>query len=470
MKKSFVVNREKEEPKDINLNFELPRGVKSKVLDYQVEHIKHLVYVLLKNRVCLDASDTGTGKTYCALGATKAIGCRPFIICPKPVITSWTNVCKHFAIEPLAIINYDTLRNGAVHSEYIQKNEGKKEESYESNVKVISIAKKGKVTTRSKLHYSWTLPSDGILIFDEAHKCKNTDTLNSMLLQASVGIPNKVLMLSATIVDKPDNFAVFGYLLGLSSSLSNMRRFIASYTSEAALSAKLHSLIFPLHGGRLKISALGSSFPKNFIITDTLYVDKDIAKEIDNNYKEIKKCLEELKNKEIKDKGNILSKMLRSRQKIEMLKLPMLVSLINDNLENNLSVVVFLNFNESIKILADHFKINSLIWGSQSLNERDKVIENFQNNISNLIIANVGSGSTGISLHDLKGKQRTSLISPGWSSIQLSQCLGRIYRSGSKSPAIQRLLYTSGTIEETIASKIKAKLKNLSLINDGDLI
>jgi len=249
-----------------------------------------------------------------------------------------------------------------------------------------------------------------------------------------------------------------------------MRRFIASYTSEAALSAKLHGLIFPLHGGRIRISALGTNFPKNIIITDTLYVDKDIAKEIDNHYKEIKKCLEELKNKENKDKGNILSKMLRSRQRIEMLKLPMLISLINDNLENNLSIVVFLNFNESIKILADYFKTNSLIWGSQSLSERDKVIENFQNNITDLIIANVGSGSTGISLHDLKGKQRTSLISPGWSSIQLSQCLGRIYRSGSKTPAIQRLLYTSGTIEETIAAKIKSKLKNLSLLNDGDLI
>jgi hypothetical protein len=155
-----------------------------------------------------------------------------------------------------------------------------------------------------------------------------------MLLQATIGIPNKVLMLSATIVDKPDNFAVFGYILGLSSSLSNMRRFIASYTSEASLSAKLHDLVFPIHGGRLKISSLGANFPKNIIITDTLFVDKDIAKEIDNNYKEIKKCLEELKNKEIKDKGNILSKMLRSRQKIEMLKLPMLISLINDNLEN----------------------------------------------------------------------------------------------------------------------------------------
>jgi superfamily II DNA or RNA helicase len=291
-----------------------------------------------------------------------------------------------------------------------------------------------------------------------------------MLLQAAIGIPNKVLMLSATIVDKPDNFAVFGYLLGLSNSLSNMRRFISSYTNEATLSAKLHDLIFPIHGSRLKISSLGNNFPKNIIITDTLYVDKDIAKEIDNNYKEIKKCLDELKNKEIKDKGNILSKMLRSRQKIEMLKLPMLISLINDNLENNLSVVVFLNFNESIKILSDHFHTNSLIWGSQTLNDRDKVIENFQNNVTNLIIANVGSGSTGISLHDLKGKQRTSLISPGWSSIQLSQCLGRIYRSGSKTPAIQRLLYTSGTIEETIASKIRNKLKNLSLLNDGDLI
>ena len=469
MKKSFVVaNREKEE--ELNLNFELPRGIKSKVLDYQVEHIKHLIYVLLKNRVCLDASDTGTGKTYCALGAAKAIKCRPFIICPKPVITSWAKICKHFGIEPLAIINYDSLRNGTVLSEYIQKNTGKKEETYESDVKVISVVKKGKVSTNNKLHYIWSLPSDGMLIFDEAHKCKNTDTLNSMLLQASFSIPNKVLMLSATIVDKPDNFAVFGYLLGLSNSLSNMRRFIASYTSEATLSAKLHGLIFPLHGGRIRIKDLGNKFPDNKIIPECFFMDA-VAKEINEKYLEIHKGLEDLKNKEIKDKGNILSKMLRARQRIEILKLPTIARLIEDYLENNLSVVVFLNFNDSLRILAEHFKTNSLIYGDQTGAARDKIIDNFQNNKSRLIICNAQSGGTGVSLHDLDGNYpRISLISPNWSSIIFTQILGRIHRAGAKSKAIQKIVFCGGTIEEKISDRVKAKVKNLGLINDGDLI
>ena len=471
MKKSFIINRDKENnAPEINLNFDLPRGIKSKVLDYQVEHIKHLVYVLLKNRVCLDASDTGTGKTYCALGAAKAIGCRPFIICPKPVITSWANVCKHFAIEPLAIINYDSLRNGTVHSEYIQKNEGKKEESYETNVKVISIAKKGKVSANNKLHYSWTLPSDSMLIFDEAHKCKNTDTLNSMLLQAAISIPNKVLMLSATIVDKPDNFAVFGYLLGLSSSLSNMRRFIASYSNEASLSAKLHNLIFPVHGGRIRIKDLGNKFPDNKIIPECFYMET-VAKEINEKYLEIHKGLEDLKNKEIKDKSNILSKMLRARQRIEILKLPTIGKLIEDYLENNLSVVVFLNFNESLRILAEHFKTTSLIYGDQTGLARDKIIDNFQNNKTRLLICNAQSGGTGLSMHDLDGNYpRISLISPNWSSIIFTQILGRIHRAGAKSKAVQKIVFCGGTIEEKIAERVKCKLKNLSLINDGDLI
>jgi hypothetical protein len=74
----------------------------------------------------------------------------------------------------------------------------------------------------------------------------------------------------------------------------------------------------------------------------------------------------------------------------------------------------------------------------------------------------------GVSLHDLHGRYpRTALICPGWSATDLKQALGRVWRSGGKSTSIQRILYAAGTVEETVASRIEEKLRNLSLLNDG---
>ena len=65
-----------------------------KLLNYQVEHVERLAYSLTSYNRVLDASDTGTGKTYTSVAVCKIFGWKPFIICPKSVITSWLKVLK----------------------------------------------------------------------------------------------------------------------------------------------------------------------------------------------------------------------------------------------------------------------------------------------------------------------------------------------------------------------------------------
>ena len=62
------------------------QDITNKLLSYQVGHVLQLTECLrLRNRV-LDASDTGTGKTYCAIAACSILKLSPIIICPKSVI------------------------------------------------------------------------------------------------------------------------------------------------------------------------------------------------------------------------------------------------------------------------------------------------------------------------------------------------------------------------------------------------
>ena len=82
-----------------------------KLLPYQVPHLLQLYECLTIKKRVVDASDTGTGKTYTAIGVAKMLKCRPFIICPKSVISNWIQVCKYFDCEILGIANYEMLKN-----------------------------------------------------------------------------------------------------------------------------------------------------------------------------------------------------------------------------------------------------------------------------------------------------------------------------------------------------------------------
>jgi len=62
-----------------------------------------------------------------------------------------------------------------------------------------------------------------------------------------------------------------------------------------------------------------------------------------------------------------------------------------------------------------------------------------------------------------------SLISPPQSAKDLKQVLGRIHRAGSKSKAIQKIIYVAGTVEEKTCKSVRKKLNNLSELIDGDL-
>ena len=70
--------------------------IKSKLLPYQIQHTENLVRIINDNKACLDASDTGTGKTYSAIAACYMLKLSPIIICPKTIINAWRTVCKHF--------------------------------------------------------------------------------------------------------------------------------------------------------------------------------------------------------------------------------------------------------------------------------------------------------------------------------------------------------------------------------------
>jgi SNF2 family DNA or RNA helicase len=230
----------------------------------------------------------------------------------------------------------------------------------------------------------------------------------------------------------------------------------------------VHKKVFCLGGtgSRMKISELGDLFPQNQVFAKCF--DMDCAKEIEEQYKIIEKAVEELKKKEEQSTG--LAIIVRARMRIEMLKVPTFIELSKKYIDEGFSVALFVNFTQTLKTLGDQLKTNCFIFGEQTMDEREQNIKQFNENKSKIIICNIRSGGVGISLHDTKGGHpRVSIISPSWSAQDIIQALGRTFRSKGKTPVQQRIIFCKNTIEETICTNMKDKIKNIANLNDGHI-
>jgi len=446
--------------------------IKNKLLEYQQEHTNNLVRILTKNNTCLDASDTGTGKTYSAIAACYILKLQPIIFCPKSVIATWKKVAEYFDLNNPIIVNYETIKRGKFYN-------SKNDKIFCPFIDIKKIIKKNSKIIES-IQFNITDKDNKIFIFDEVHRCSNLESDNCMLLISAKKTEVKMLLLSATIADFPDKFKPFFYILNFISpeQVKKMNIDYKKYISivEAWIQrdykpmVRIHNMLYPDRASRVRIDILGDLFPDTQITATPYTMSKKRAEEIEKEYKILHQELDELKQKKDKDKVNPLTLTIRAHQKIEILKIPTFIELANDFLHNGYSVVIFVNFTQTLKILQEMLHTNSVVYGEQDYDDRLRIIEEFQENKTKIIILNIKAGGVGISLHDIAGGHpRVSLISPTWSSLDLVQALGRIHRAGGKTKSLQRIIYTADTVEERISDKLKIKLNNINSINNGDL-
>lgn len=450
--------------------------IKGKLLPYQVAHVENLLKSITEYNRALDASDTGTGKTYAAIAVALTLGLKPLIICPKSVLKSWMDVLKHFGVKMsgyYGLSNYESIKNckyypPAIMSKYMTDKAGDKVVCpYVTRKKEVVIKrKKGKVVEKTNFIYKWNLPKDALLIVDEAHRCKNKQTINSDILFTVAMTSAKILLVSATIADKPETFEMAGFVLGLYKSMKDAGSWIRSVGRSYNNHMKgVHEQIYPNYASRMKIKDLANVFPENSVEAECF--EMSCAKEIQEQYDLIDSAVNDIQEKE--DRSVALGKLTYARMRIEMLKTPTYIKLAKQYVEKGYSVAIFVNFTDSLLTIADEMKTNCLIYGKQTLEQRNQNIDGFMNNSQNVIICNIRSGGVGISLHDKSGKHpRITIISPSWSAQDILQSLGRVYRAGGKTKVLQKIVFCSSTVEEDICENVKEKIMTIGCLNDGD--
>ena len=427
--------------------------------EWQQAHADQLVEALCRHGFAMDGSDTGTGKTVIALEVAHRIGRIPFVVCPKSVIPAWVEMMKMFRPDDPTYFayNYEKIRGG----------------------KTAFLARQGKKV-------SWRLnPDVCMLVFDEVHRCKGDKSLNSkMLAQAKdAGIP--VLMLSATACSNPVEMKAAGYLLEMHNYKNYWNWCLKTgctkgvfgglkFNNSPKVLKKLHDHIYPDRGSRIRIKDLPEgTFPDNLVIPQGYNVDDPSA--FDQIYTEMAEELKALSERSAEgdDEESPLTIQLRARQKAELLKVPVFMELAEDALSQRSSVAIFVNFTATLEALGSRLSAIApvvFVQGGQSEAERSDMVDAFQRDSAHVIICMTQAGGVGLSLHDRLGNRpRISLISPSFSAIDLKQALGRIHRAGSKSPAIQKIIFAADSVEMGVCLAVRRKLTNLDLINDDEL-
>lgn len=487
---------------------------------HQPVPVEHLCGVLQQSPSAVDLSDTGTGKTYVAAATAIQLRLPTLIVCPKIGRYAWSAAATHFN-DSFSIINYELLRTGRTPFGYWEKARDtgiSQRETYyvcqccQREVDVSNwtacphhpngvhcvVEKK-----RSKNLGNFVFHS-GIkcAIFDEAHRCGGLDSLNAEMLIAARRQNIRTLMLSATAACNPLNMRAIGYSLDLHNDKHDFivphgklqglvrpsfKRWAAGYgcryepmfrgmkwmvgaATQNQMMLQIRDRIIPARGVRVRVEDI-PDFPKR-TITAELY-DLDESNHIDELYNEMADSLAELNQKSKTDKSatHPLTKLLRARQRLELLKVPIAVELAEDYLATGHSVALFVNFRQTLGELQQRLDCDCIIAGDQSAEHRAKSIEFFQSNRARVIIIMVQAGGVSLSLQDLVGGYpRVGLVMPDFSAPNMRQVFGRLHRDGGRSPCFYRVLFVARSVETQIHRSLSAKLNNLDALNNADLM
>lgn len=445
-----------EQPKTLTV----VKGWDEHLYEWQKMSAKRLMMALTTNGSAVDTSDVGTGKTFVSLSVCKALRLKPYVICPKAVIPSWRRAADFIGVESI-VSNYERVRMG---HDFVVKD-------------------------KKSFKFNFGL-EEPVLIFDEAQNCGGFNTQNAKLMMAAKSNMIKAIALSATLADNPTRMRAVGYMLGLfpyekyfSWAFSRgVRKGLwggIEFDGKTEHLLRIHREIFPMRGTRIRVSELGDKFPENQVIPEVLDFGND-TKEIDRLWAEMEEELAILKERQSHDKNPDMPMIVqsRARQKIELLKVPIVVDRAISLVEEGKAVAIFCSFNQTVEGLLERISPAlskqggaAFISGKQKTSEeRQAAIDAFQAGKVRVIVCNIMAGGVGINLHDVEGTYpRVSLIFPTFKAEALKQALGRIHRAGAKTKATQYIVYAANTVEEHVCARVEKKLRNMDVLNDGDL-
>ena len=451
---------------------------------HQAANVELLIGALKRHGGAIDGSDTGTGKTYTAVGLCKILNATPAIITRKAVIPSWQRACREAGVTPLFITNYEQCKTkGFPFGQVVQAGKTRK--------------------------YEWSITAPRtIFIFDEAQALRSPSSINTKMALAAHA-KFKTVLVSATPFQTPLEAYCFGLVTrlfrqneyytwlfkhGVRKNHFGYMEFIGDKKDGVGVKPgtnaakglevmdRLREQIFPERGCRTRREQI-PGFPDSLLLCEAIEtgeadaITKAYEEEIEARRAEDLARARKDVDPEFHEMVDALpvTKILRARQKAEVAKAKAIAEMAAMHAERGESVAIFVNFDATIELISNYLKCSYVIRGDGSGRtfhsfDRQHAIDAFQSNRTPYIIVNTQAGGAGLSLHDPETKRpRVALISPPYSAVDLKQVLGRTHRLGG-GHSTQKLLFAAGTVEEQVMARVQNRLNNLDALLDTDVV
>jgi len=455
--------------------------------EHQNNHVKRILKILETKPGFIDASPTGSGKTFTTLYIAKKLNLKVFVICPPIVQSNWRDNCILHGVEYVEILSYQGLRSIKNHQpshEYLTRDDNSKKEP----------------VFRTELKFDELIDKGILLILDEAQNLKNNcdqyracKQLCKKIQQVNVDFREKIninplnfkvskfCLLSGSLFDKKKHVLQFLELSGLLPSIgdrkklafndfvsffqycmsidkNNTKKFFENSNKDLSIEEIILTvyelfvnIVRPLICSsmpppkELFIKTMKSGF-FNMITTD----GNKLANEVNNLCKSLgyNDELDEIQNK------SGLGGVVTALKNIETIKKPIFIENAKRILESNkkAKVIICLNYRDNIFDVADSLKKYNpgVLIGGISMMEKDKIKYLFQTDDKYRLIIMTTCLSVGINLHDTTGERpRTMFISPLHNVSHIHQAAGRIIRCDTSSATTVCLVYGKAALKET---------------------
>lgn len=465
--------------KDFNKPIEIqsPQELKGTLRPYQQTGLKWLWTNISKGFGCCMADDMGLGKTIQVISLIlkmkeeNKLKKPVLVVCPTTLMGNWMKELEMFAPSLKAAIYHGSERQLNLKKDIILT-------TYAIMRIDIEELKKN----------SWAM-----IVVDEAQNIKNPDTAQTLAVK-SIKADIKIAMTGTPVENRlTELWSIFDFINH--GYLGQMREFQKSYAipiekfKETSRASKLKMSVSPFVLRRLKTDKnVITDLPEKMVLNDYCYLSKPQALLYEKTLNEMMEKISGFSG--INRRGNIF-KLITALKQIcnhpyqflkagEMSKelsgkMEKCISLVQNIIDNDEKSLIFTQYKEMGDILChvlyEECNIKPLFFhGSLNVGQREKLIEDFQNNNeTKIMVLSLKAGGTGLNLTSATNVIHYDLW---WNPAVEDQATDRTYRIGQDKNVMVHRLLTLGTFEEKIDEMLQSKkdLANMAVYEGEKII
>ncbi len=465
--------------KDFNkpIEIETPKNLKGTLRPYQQTGLKWLWTNISKGFGCCMADDMGLGKTIQVISLIlkmkedNKLKKPVLVVCPTTLMGNWMKELEMFAPNLKAAIYHGSERKLNLKNDIIL-----------TTYAIIRI------DIEELKKEAWS-----ILIVDEAQNIKNPDTAQTLAVK-SIKADIKIAMTGTPVENRlTELWSIFDFIN--KDYLGALREFQKSYAipierfKEISRANKLKLSVSPFVLRRLKTDKnVISDLPEKMVLNDYCYLSKPQAVLYEKTLDEMMEKISGFTG--VNRRGNIFKlitalkqicnhpyQFLKAGELSKELsgKMEKCVSIVQNIIDNEEKTLIFTQYKEMgdilCKILSEECNVvPSFFHGSLNINQREKIIEDFQNNNeTKVMILSLKAGGTGLNLTSATNVIHYDLW---WNPAVEDQATDRTYRIGQEKNVMVHRLVTLGTFEEKIDEMLKNKkdLANMAVYEGEKII